>query len=1174
MPFRSQAQRRWMHANKPEMARRWEKHTSKRSLPDRVVGKALPIIGKYTPSPAVQAALTRMRARYETTHADQLDEMGEKQADAVAEAMVSEPEIAGKAKAYFALLCGKCGGIKRDRMVGKATDLPMIGKDCGCPRTHGRKGVVEFQKKGQLPIIGKWEDTAALIGRLTYATPAGHVTAPKKGHLYGSRWGKMRGDLIDAHEPKGARGPAPLTGKQSFNGVRGIDHLSDDFKEFENQMRSEKLESHADGSPDIRPSLEAMNYTTSIFNLHPGRCKGCFHSQDSFHANDHGFFITGLKCSALKGDPMVAKEGRCDLWTGVQHAEKSMRKARPSGGGWFPVGKRGGFKRMRAGKPEYWYPDQIRQRRVRKILKRQDTIAALREKTRRRGPGEGREVQLTKPELHLVLDTGRYALVSAGKNPKLEPGMTSEQQQRRHELLRSRLVQDGFAFTQVEGHYEGEEDSFLVMVHDANREHVRALGREYNQDSVIFAEGGKQEMHFTTGPHASRGECHEGKGYEFKPDAEDYFTKFPHPDGAHSKFALNFDWGKLVPCRKSMHYIDLRKGGPYVGPRGGKWADPKHTIPWKPTKGRRAHKETDEHRLKRVKRLWIDKWVGKPGESAAADGVLLKHYGEAVRHVLDGTPLSKEAEEHQVRNFGKNWRQDAKLIYEDTQKKLKAAGLSSSKVFRGVSHQQANSHELPGGGVTMDLGVYSLSSWTTNTEAAKFFAGWGNPPPPSQWGRVVVSEIAAKHIFLDHRVESRLHAAGEREVIVAPPIPPGDRIPAKAFAKPDLPKLEQHLSPEAGPMRAAARELVDYHIDDSHQMWLRKVRAQRRSDMRKSRAGASPMYYDQQASMPDFQFIYHQPRSKESEKQEREASENRRRAMADRNKGRHGFHGEPPEPQLRAEPDDYVPATQYGGKRLKDRAPEPRMIPDRMFARALPIIVGKAKGGPPPGFKPAKRSKKGGYVKVIGGKRIYWYPDDKKEMGAAELTELAKKVVPEDARVSDASEREPHPKFGRVIDITIHTKTGKKSNAAARAVRSALESRGIYGSVTRNHREMREGAHGGSRGWKVGTSIDVRVWPDATREQVETARVKRRAYQAKAEAALHDRAEPHREAWEAAKKKGDVAAMQELQYRFFNTTRQIDQDHPGGLSRAARKAHGKTYRQMTLETNRLRSRGG
>ena len=36
MPFQSQAQRRWMYANFPKMAAKWEKHTSKsRKLPKR-----------------------------------------------------------------------------------------------------------------------------------------------------------------------------------------------------------------------------------------------------------------------------------------------------------------------------------------------------------------------------------------------------------------------------------------------------------------------------------------------------------------------------------------------------------------------------------------------------------------------------------------------------------------------------------------------------------------------------------------------------------------------------------------------------------------------------------------------------------------------------------------------------------------------------------------------------------------------------------------------------------------------------------------------------------------------------------------------------------------------------------------------------------------------------------
>jgi len=39
MPFKSEAQRRWMHANEPEMADEWEKETPKGKLPERVKRK-------------------------------------------------------------------------------------------------------------------------------------------------------------------------------------------------------------------------------------------------------------------------------------------------------------------------------------------------------------------------------------------------------------------------------------------------------------------------------------------------------------------------------------------------------------------------------------------------------------------------------------------------------------------------------------------------------------------------------------------------------------------------------------------------------------------------------------------------------------------------------------------------------------------------------------------------------------------------------------------------------------------------------------------------------------------------------------------------------------------------------------------------------------------------------
>jgi hypothetical protein len=37
MPFKSSAQKKWMYANKPEMAKRWEKETPKgKKLPKKV----------------------------------------------------------------------------------------------------------------------------------------------------------------------------------------------------------------------------------------------------------------------------------------------------------------------------------------------------------------------------------------------------------------------------------------------------------------------------------------------------------------------------------------------------------------------------------------------------------------------------------------------------------------------------------------------------------------------------------------------------------------------------------------------------------------------------------------------------------------------------------------------------------------------------------------------------------------------------------------------------------------------------------------------------------------------------------------------------------------------------------------------------------------------------------
>ena len=169
----------------------------------------------------------------------------------------------------------------------------------------------------------------------------------------------------------------------------------------------------------------------------------------------------------------------------------------------------------------------------------------LAEKVRKRGPGEGQEVKLSKAELGHLLKTGKYALISAGKNPnhdedkKLDDGAIKT----RYGELEKDLKGEGYQYTKVAGHYGGEEDSFLVMVHEADKVHIQDLGRKFNQDSVIMSDGGKHEMVYTTGANA--GMKHTGQGFQEKADAEDYYSEMPHEDGTKTKFSLNFDFDKM-----------------------------------------------------------------------------------------------------------------------------------------------------------------------------------------------------------------------------------------------------------------------------------------------------------------------------------------------------------------------------------------------------------------------------------------------------------------------------------------------------------------------------------------------------------------------------------------------------------------------------------------------------
>jgi ppGpp synthetase/RelA/SpoT-type nucleotidyltranferase len=164
----------------------------------------------------------------------------------------------------------------------------------------------------------------------------------------------------------------------------------------------------------------------------------------------------------------------------------------------------------------------------------------LQEKVRRREKGKGEEVDLTSAELRVLLDEGKFSFVSAGRNPANEEDMklSDEQITERYNKLRNDLQDMGYVFTKVTGHYGGEEDSFLVMAHDAEKEDMVKLGEKYNQDSVIYADKGRQEMHYTVGKN--KGQHQKGEGWQETPDAEDFYSVIKTSDGKEVKFALNF----------------------------------------------------------------------------------------------------------------------------------------------------------------------------------------------------------------------------------------------------------------------------------------------------------------------------------------------------------------------------------------------------------------------------------------------------------------------------------------------------------------------------------------------------------------------------------------------------------------------------------------------------------
>jgi hypothetical protein len=354
-------------------------------------------------------------------------------------------------------------------------------------------------------------------------------------------------------------------------------------------------------------------------------------------------------------------------------------------------------------------------------------VERLMKKVERRGPGEGAEVQLTKAELNYLLSSGKFALVSAGANPEYaaHKGMTRQEEAKRHRALKSDLVKGGFMHTEVAGHYGGEEASFLVMVHDAEPTAIRNLGQKYQQDSVIYSKGGKNQLFYTYGDKAGEDLCSDGKGWAAKPDADDYYSVVKHPDGTRTKFALNINFGETHRCEKAMQHT-LHKAGPYYGPRGGKYADPQHTISWRESK-KRASKPKQEPKSEDLPRVNAIKYKGQAAELFRVSSKL-KFGKEDVSAIQGWYDLPEE---------GDQWRRIRAIRDESAKRNPQGPAARLAKLitqaetiprkpvtlYRGLEVSQALAKKLASAKTFSDA---AISSWTANPNDALDHSYYGN----------------------------------------------------------------------------------------------------------------------------------------------------------------------------------------------------------------------------------------------------------------------------------------------------------------------------------------------------------------------------------------------------------------------------------------------------------------
>jgi len=369
-----------------------------------------------------------------------------------------------------------------------------------------------------------------------------------------------------------------------------------------------------------------------------------------------------------------------------------------------------------------------------------------------------------------------------------------------------------------------------------------------------------------------------------------------HPEDQESMFGDKPSPEELLAramkgeTKKSMEPVLMVKGGPYIGPKGGKWADPKHTIAWKEGGSKSRSKEAISADIKRVE---LEEQHAENAEAKAAATKQLKGlWRELARSGAGYKPGKGNV---RGRKPKANTAQKAKL--EAKREKIATTEVTEGKttfktgepVTFDYVRNTAPAPKAKAGDDRYQQKIEPAGRYISHVDKAH----WGPEQPDQTRGSMTFNKPLVLHmntggpdapLYDENSWKARLQQAygGKKGKALS-----------RALAKEGFDGIVTVETTKRGSYTSEIVDLRYLHSGDVEKSMEPKLIVKGRTlltpNIQVGEARGAPRF--DTPPIPDYQSIYYPPEGDKHAVRERDQAVNRRRADAERARGKWGFHG-------------------------------------------------------------------------------------------------------------------------------------------------------------------------------------------------------------------------------------------------------------------------------------------